>query len=148
MKSSRLLSELHPYVASLATAHIAACAEVGIDLLIYNTFRDNEAQDELYSHGRTKPGPIVTNARGGKSFHNYRIAYDCVPCINGKPQWNSKELYLKVGTIGESLGLRWSGRWPGKLKETAHFQYSFGFTLAELSEGAVIPSFPSNEYKV
>ena len=33
-------------------------------------------QDELYSHGRTKPEPKVTNAPGGTSNHNYGVAWD------------------------------------------------------------------------
>lgn len=33
-------------------------------------------QDALYAKGRTTPGPVVTNARGGLSFHNYGLASD------------------------------------------------------------------------
>lgn len=38
--------------------------------------RSFEEQDELYAHGRTRPGPVVTQARGGLSFHNYGLATD------------------------------------------------------------------------
>lgn len=39
-------------------------------------FRSFEEQDTLYAQGRTKPGPIVTNSKGGQSYHNYGLAVD------------------------------------------------------------------------
>ena len=140
MISSRSLGTLDPAVRIKAEAHVAACAKVGIDLLIYCTYRDFECQDALYAQGRTAPGKVVTNARAGESFHNWRCAYDCVPLLNGKPAWGDTELYLAVGKLGEQQGLTWAGRWTGKLRETAHFQYSAGLSLADLRLGKTIPS--------
>ena len=140
MINSRNLDDLHPYVKSLALKHEALCTENGIDLLIYCTYRDDECQNALYAQGRTKPGHIVTNAKAGESFHNYHLAYDCVPMIHGKPQWSDMELYHRVGELGESIGLQWAGRWTGKLHETAHFQFTGGLTLEDLKAGKQIPS--------
>lgn len=140
MITSRSLDDLHPTVKSMAIAHKAACADIGIDLLIYCTYRDEEAQNELYAQGRTKKGRIITNTRGGDSLHNYKLAYDCVPLVQGKPQWDDPILQTLVGKCGESVGLTWSGRWSGKLKETAHFQYTAGLTLADLKAGKQIPT--------
>jgi peptidoglycan L-alanyl-D-glutamate endopeptidase CwlK len=36
-------------------------------------------QDALYAQGRTKPGKIVTNAKGGQSAHNFGLAVDIGP---------------------------------------------------------------------
>jgi len=33
-------------------------------------YRSPAAQDELYTHGRSAPGPVVTYKRGGESKHN------------------------------------------------------------------------------
>ena len=140
MITSRSLDDLLPVVRAKALAHQEACKEEGIDLLIYCTYRDNEAQEALYLQGRTTAGAIVTNARGGDSYHNYRCAYDCVPLVGGKPAWNDTKLYAKVGQLGESVGLQWSGRWSGKLKETAHFQYTAGLSLHDLKSGKQIPT--------
>jgi len=137
MISSRSIEDLVPAVKVKALAHVAACAEAGIDLLIYCTYRDLESQDALYRQGRETAGAIVTNARGGESYHNWRCAYDCVALVQGKPQWGDSVLARKVGELGESVGLEWSGRWSGKLRETAHFQYTAGFSLAQLQAGAV-----------
>ena len=143
MISSRKLEDLVPAVEALAKAHIAACAAEGIELLVYCTYRDFEAQDALYAQGRKTAGAIVTNVRGGDSYHNYRCAYDCVPLVQGKPAWNDQKLYARVGALGESLGLSWSGRWSGKLKETAHFQYTGGLSLQDLKAGKQIPASSS-----
>jgi peptidoglycan L-alanyl-D-glutamate endopeptidase CwlK len=135
MIDSRKLEDLHPKVKTLAEQFISACKKAGYDVLIYCTYRDEAMQNHLYSFGRTKPGKIVTNARAGESWHNYRCAFDFVPMIGGKPQWGDKSAYAKCGTIGESLGFQWAGRWTGKLKETAHMQYTGGLTLADLRAG-------------
>lgn len=138
MISSRSLDDLHPAVKLKALAHIAECSKQGIELLVYCTYRDFESQNALYAQGRTTPGNIVTNARGGDSWHNWQCAYDCVPLVGGKAAWSNTTLYQKIGAIGEDLGLEWAGRWTGKLKESAHFQYRCGLTLADLKAGKVI----------
>ncbi|NDB70468.1 MAG: peptidase M15, partial [Methylocystaceae bacterium] len=84
MINSRKIEDLHPYVAKLCRAFVAACKKEGIDILITSTWRDNEAQNALYAQGRTKPGKKVTNAKAGSSFHNYKLAFDFVPIVNGK----------------------------------------------------------------
>jgi peptidoglycan L-alanyl-D-glutamate endopeptidase CwlK len=137
MISSRSLEDLLPAVKAKALAHLAACKDAGIDLLIYCTYRDLESQAALYAQGRTKPGKVVTNAKAGESYHNWRVAYDCVPLVGGKPAWGDTDLYLKVGQLGEYVGLEWSGRWSGKLKETAHFQYTGKLSLRDLAAGKV-----------
>ncbi len=138
MISSRDLSDLHPIVKDKAEKFVSACKTVGEDILIYCTYRDNEAQDALYAHGRTVGGAIITNAKGGQSFHNYHLAFDWVPLIHGKPTWNDKERYEKCAIIAESFGLQWAGRWEGSLHEEAHCQYSNGLTIHDLQNGATI----------
>ena len=135
MINSRKLDDLHPKVKSLAEQFIKACDKAGIDVLIYSTYRDAESQNALYAQGRTTKGSIVTNAKAGQSFHNWRCAFDFVPVVNGKARWDDKASYAKCGEIGESLGLEWAGRWTGKLKETAHMQFTGGLTLQDFQSG-------------
>ena len=136
--ASRSLTDLKPPVQKKAQRFLEACAAQGVDVMIYCTYRSPAEQDNLYRQGRTSQGKIVTNARGGESYHNWGAAFDCVPLNNGKPAWDDAESYRKIGVIGESVGLEWAGRWTGKLKETAHFQYSGGLSLAELRLGKEI----------
>lgn len=133
--SSRKLEDLNQPTRLRAEKFLKACEAAGIDVLIYCTHRNNDEQNELYAQGRTRPGKIVTNARGGESWHNWRSAFDFVPLVGGKPQWNDSSLYAKCGKIGEDCGLEWAGRWSGKLKETAHMQYRGGLTLAQVQSG-------------
>lgn len=137
--ASRLLSDLQPRVAKMAERFLLAAQEQGLDILVYCTYRSSDEQNELYAIGRTKPGRIVTNARGGDSYHNHRCAFDFVPLVGGKPQWGDAGLYLKAGLIAEGVGLEWSGRWKGKLRETAHCQYTGGLSLSDLQKGKVLP---------
>ena len=46
------------------------------DLIIVFGYRSVDEQNKLYEQGRSLPGNIVTNARGGKSPHNYYCAID------------------------------------------------------------------------
>ena len=134
MINSRELSALHPKVAELCKQFKAECKLNGIDVLITSTYRDNASQNALYAQGRTTPGKKVTNAKGGQSFHNYRVAFDFVPIVNGKAQWNNLSLFTKCGEIAEGLGLAWAGRWKS-FKEYAHCQYTQGLTLKDFQTG-------------
>ena len=141
MINSRNLDELHPSARMRVDKFLKACHEAGIDILVTSTYRDNESQNALYNQGRTLQGKIVTNARGGFSWHNYRCAIDIVPLHNGKPVWGTSgedgKLWERIGKLGEGAGLEWAGRWVS-FKELAHFQYTSGLTLADLRAGKQI----------
>lgn len=133
MINSRDIKDLHPSVAAKVVAFVASCKSVGIDILITSTLRDMESQAALYAQGRTAPGKIVTNAKAGQSFHNYGLAFDFVPIVNGKAAWNDTKLFTRCGEIAESVGLEWAGRWKS-FKELAHCQAP-GLKLADLQAG-------------
>ncbi len=153
MLSSRKIDDLATPVKIRAFKFIDAAKAAGIDVLITCTLRDVDAQNALYAHGRTReqldraclfdvepaPGPIVTNAQGGDSYHQYACAFDAVPLRNGKPVWNTTgadgELWARLGAIGEACGLEWAGRWHGRLREMAHFQYTGGIALVDFKGG-------------
>lgn len=137
MINSRDLKDLDPVVYPKALAFVAACKKAGIDVLITSTYRDHESQAALYAQGRTKPGKVVTNAKPGQSWHNWRCAFDFVPLVNGKAQWDDLETFTQCGEIAESVGLEWAGRWK-RFKEMAHCQYTGGLTLADLQSGRKI----------
>lgn len=138
MINSRSLDDLIPQAKERVEKFIALCKENGIDLLVTSTYRDLESQTALYDQGRTTAGKIVTNARAGESFHNYRCAVDVVPLVNGKPEWDgSAPVWAKVGELGKQAGLDWAGEWHS-FKELAHFQYTGGLTIAQLKAGTAI----------
>jgi peptidoglycan L-alanyl-D-glutamate endopeptidase CwlK len=138
MINSRNLNDLLPPVKLKVERFMGMCVANNIDLLITSTYRDIESQNALYAQGRTAPGSIVTNAKGGDSFHNYKCAVDVVPLINGKPDWvGSHPIWTRLGELGKEAGLEWAGEWK-TFKELAHFQYTGGLSLADLKSGAQI----------
>lgn len=138
MINSRKLEDLLPQVRDKVEDFLALCKQEGIDLLVTSTYRDIESQNALYAQGRTTPGKIVTNAKGGDSWHNWRCALDVVPLVNGKPDWDgSHPVWKKIGELGKHAGLEWAGEWK-TFKELAHFQYTGGLTLAQLKSGNTI----------
>ena len=110
--SSRSLDDLSPLVRPLVDAFLATAAEAGIDVLITCTLRSSAEQGALYAQGRTAPGKIVTNAMPGQSAHQYGMAIDMVPMVNGKPDWQGTDsVWQQLGSLGEGVGLEWAGRW-------------------------------------
>jgi peptidoglycan L-alanyl-D-glutamate endopeptidase CwlK len=127
-----------PLVKERAEKFLEDCRHQGIDLLVTSTYRDAESQNLLYAQGRTSGGRIVTRAKGGESFHNYRCALDVVPLVNGKPDWDgTHDIWGRVGAIGKANGLDWAGDWKS-FRELAHFQYTGGITLSDLKQGKQI----------
>lgn len=128
--SSRDICHLHPDIRLKCVEFLCIAKEQGIDALITCTWRSSAEQDELYAQGRTKPGKIVTRARGGQSAHNFVLdgkpaskAFDFVPMLHGKCVWDTEsELWQKLGAIGESLGLNWYGLPDAPFREFAHLE--------------------------
>ncbi len=130
--ASRSLEDLHPILKTLAEKFKKACFSRGVNVLIYMTYRSNEEQDQLYAQGRTKPGKIVTNAKGGQSAHNHTIngipaslAFDAVPLINKQCQWNDNWLWKQMGEAAKEVGLKWGGNWK-KFVDKPHFYIEEG----------------------
>lgn len=136
MINSRELKELLPRTAKKAQAFIDACKAAGINLLVTSTYRDKESQDALYAQGRTVLGKRVTDAKGGDSFHNYRVALDVVPLVNGACVWDDQALWARIGSIGTGCGLEWGGNWIAPHRtDKPHFQDPNGFTLNDYKAG-------------
>lgn len=133
MINSRQIYDLHPIVQTLSKKFIAACEGAGIDIIITSTYRDFESQNALYAQGRTTAGKIVTNAKAGQSFHNFRVAFDFVPVIHGKAQWDDLTLFAECGEIGKLCGLEWGGDW--KKPDRPHLQYTQGLTFKDFQAG-------------
>ena len=134
MINSRDIKDLDTRVGSMALHMIAECKAVGIDIIITSTYRDAESQNALYAQGRTAPGNKVTNVRGGDSLHNWRVAFDFVPVVNGKAIWGDDKLWLRCGQHAERVGLEWGGRWTS-FPDRPHCQYTGGLTIAQFKAG-------------
>lgn len=122
--STRSLDALRPEVRSLVDTFLSSCALAGFDVLVTCTFRNDAEQTALYAQGRTEPGHIVTNARAGQSAHQYGLAIDIVPMVNGKPDWNGADpIWSEIGVLGEAAGLTWLGAPDSTFHEKPHFEF-------------------------
>ncbi|MEK3943561.1 M15 family metallopeptidase [Paenibacillus sp. FSL H3-0310] len=143
-KSSARLLGLHPVILSATTVLIERCYARGIPILITQGLRTNTEQDALYAQGRTKPGAIVTNAKGGYSYHNYGLAVDFALLLpNGSSvSWDMNRDYndnnikdwIEVVEEAKKLGFEWGGDWTS-FKDYPHFQMVFALTLTQLRAG-------------
>lgn len=125
---------LQPCVERAAQAIIEDMKYLGHPVRIVQGYRSIEEQDRLYAQGRTTPGNIVTNAKGGQSFHNYGCAVDFVFVKEG---YNATEVLWQVlGSVGEKQGFEWGGRWTG-FKDRPHFEMKLGYTLKDFQNGLV-----------
>src|SRR5688572_22238652 len=68
---------------------------------IVQGLRTVKEQDALFAKGRTTPGPIVTKARGGKSYHNYGLAIDFAIMYDANGDGNFEELSWSLVKDGD-----------------------------------------------
>jgi peptidoglycan L-alanyl-D-glutamate endopeptidase CwlK len=144
-------AKLHPKVRAEVIACIqAAEAKLAPNcaIRIVQGLRTIAEQDALYAQGRTKPGKIVTNARGGSSYHNYGLAIDFAILIDKDGNGTYDELswdirkdndrdgvadWLEVVKVFEAAGWEWGGRWAS-IKDNPHVQKTFGLTWRQLMD--------------
>jgi peptidoglycan L-alanyl-D-glutamate endopeptidase CwlK len=101
------LAEVLPEMQGKANQIISIAASFGYSLLVTQGFRSIAQQNALYAQGRTRPGKIVTNAKGGQSLHNFGKAVDFA-FINkaGEVDWNIT-LYKRLGAWAQTAGAKW-----------------------------------------
>jgi|ERR1051325_966665 hypothetical protein len=104
----RSLDSLDVTFKPLAIQLLARLVEAGIPVMILNTLRTQAEQDEALAKG---------NSRVKRSRHQDGFAIDVCPYstydLHGadKPNWDTNDpVWFKIGQVGESLGLRWGGR--------------------------------------
>lgn len=135
--ASRDIKDLDPALQPLAEQFIAVCnahpvfQAMGATVFLTQTYRSSMEQNNDYAQGRTEPGHIITDARGGQSAHNCcdalgnpdARAFDFgVKKPDGTCDWNPQDdLWQRAISIGKSLGLV-SGSDFHSIKDYPHFQ--------------------------
>lgn len=125
------IAGLDPRLRQPATNFINAAQAAGTYLRINEGFRSFATQNDYYAQGRTKPGSVITNAKGGQSYHNYGLAFDVVIMENGQPNWN-KTVSSNVANLAIGYGFEWGGNW-NSFKDYPHFQMTFGQSISTLN---------------
>lgn len=131
--SERRLAEVNPQLANRIRSMAADLRAQGINVMVTSGYRSFAEQNALYAQGRTTPGNIVTNARGGQSLHNYGLAVDVVPLgANGQPNWNApNSTWQAIGAAGKRQGMEWGGDWTSFV-DRPHFQMTAGRSTSSL----------------
>lgn len=98
----------------------------GIYICIAQGYRSIAEQNALYRKGRYgNPGPIVTNAPGGSSNHNYGVAVDlCIypdTFLEVKFLQPSDSRMKKIVAAMKRRGFKWGGDWSG-FRDYPHFE--------------------------
>ncbi len=125
------LDSLDPVFKPLAFALLARLTEARIAVLIVNTRRTDTEQAAAVAAGNS----WVTHSK-----HQDGLAIDIVPYevytsgVGGdKLLWDANDkIWLRIGQIGESCGLKWGGRW--KQRDLGHFEYQGGTTQRETTD--------------
>ena len=129
-----VLDSLHPSIRVLAEEHLRRARAEDIPMVLTNGYRSLDEQQRLYDQGRSKPGPIVTNAPPGSSWHNFALAYDvALEDEQGRPSWPNDGPWERMGELGEDVGLEWGGRWS--TPDLPHYGYHPGMTQQDALAG-------------
>lgn len=124
---------LHPKIRNLVLTGLERTERAGIRIRVTQGVRTFTEQDGIYAQGRTRPGKIVTKAKGGQSFHNYGIAFDfCLLHKDGSISYSMTEDmdedgvkdWMEVVKIFRDLGFKWGGDFG----DTPHFEKTEGLT--------------------
>jgi len=78
LTQDRDIGSLHPKVRQLAERFIEACSAEDIEILVTETACSNVRQRWLAFTGKSRAG-------SGGSYHNYGMAFDFVPLVDGQP---------------------------------------------------------------
>ena len=135
------VAKLHPAVRAEVTSlidKVEANMMPGKMIRVVQGLRTIEEQDALYAKGRTTPGPKVTNAKGGSSYHNYGLAIDYAVISGGQVDWNP---YQPMIDAFKAAGWEWGGDFKS-IVDKPHFQKTFGKTVKQLKALYVAGGYP------
>jgi peptidoglycan L-alanyl-D-glutamate endopeptidase CwlK len=141
-RSEKTIATLLAQVQPFARALVLKAASAGITIKVISGLRTYEEQNDLYGQGRSKPGKIVTNARGGYSNHNFGIAFD-IGAWEGSKYMDDSPKYKVVGAMGIDLGLEWDGNWK-TIQDEPQFQLRPEWA-ADLSEKDMLAELRSRK---
>ena len=109
--------------ARRSLAAIQAALPAGSEARIISGTRTYPEQNALFAQGRFgNPGPRVTNARGGQSWHNFGLAWDIGIFKNGAYVADDDRPYKAVASAGKVDGVEWGGDWTS-FKDVPHYQF-------------------------
>lgn len=133
---------MHPDLVKKLKKLKSLCKENGISIKFSEGYRTVAEQNELYAQGRTKPGNVVTNARGSSysSQHQWGIAADFYLNMDIDGDGDKKDdafndvtnMFSRVGRLAEEVGLSWGGNWTRIVDKPHLYLGKWGSTTSSL----------------
>jgi len=104
------LQLLEPKTRQLVQLILSGAAQMGIEVAVFETYRSQARQEQLYLNGATRLRVV--------GVHHYGLACDIVREISGEPSWKGDFSFL--GQLARSAGMIWGGNWGDP-----HVRHSF-----------------------
>lgn len=123
MQTIRDIAELTAAAQVACGLFLEKCNCAGLPVLITETYRSQERQNELYAQGRTTSGSIVTWTKNSR--HTSRRAWDICKNVKGE-EYSDTEFFKACGKIAKALGITWGGNWS--TPDMPHFEISEDWT--------------------
>lgn len=115
--SEQRLAKVHPLLQQKIHGLANSLKGQNIVIHVVQGLRSWEDQAKIYAQGRTTPGDVVTDAPPGHSMHEFGLAVDCEPSLNGvsgvyvPDGVAGSPRYLAMRAIAEAEGLVSGSRW-------------------------------------
>jgi hypothetical protein len=133
---------LEPVTRQLVERLVAASKQMGIDVMVFETYRSQERQQALFECGATKLRAV--------GVHHYGLACDIVRVVGGEPCWKGDFTFL--GQLAQSCGLIWGGDWgapqvKNSFVDSVHVQRCTVARQGDLFSGVWYPDETYNPYE-
>jgi len=134
-------SLLEPVTRQLVERLVSTSKNMGIDLMIYETYRSQARQLALFNSGASKLRTV--------GVHHYGLACDIVRTVGGEPCWKGDFTFL--GQLAQSCGLIWGGDWGAphikhSFIDSVHVQRCTVARQGDLFDGTWYPDETYNPY--
>ncbi len=136
------LDLLEPTFRQKVEAVIADAASHGHTLMVYETYRSQARQQQLFMAGATKLRTV--------GVHHYGLAADIVFEVGGEPSWKGDFSFL--GQLAHVHQLVWGGNWglppshPISFHDNDHVQWCSLAKQGDLFRGTWYPTPDYNPY--
>jgi hypothetical protein len=132
---------LEPVTRQLVQQIVDAAANMGIAVMIFETYRSQARQQELFNNGATKLRTV--------GVHRFGLACDIVRVVGGEPSWKGDFSFL--GQLAHSSGLIWGGDWGDptikhSFVDSVHVQRCTVARQGDLFAGNFYPDAEYNPY--
>lgn len=129
--SERHIASLQLGAQEAARLLLKRVRKAGLDARVISGTRGYAEQNRLFRQGRYgNAGDRVTNARGGRSNHNFGIAWD-IGLFDAGRYITERAAYDRAAEVGLTGTLEWGGAWS-RFPDRPHYQIATGLSVGSV----------------